>query len=135
MRGWRGSGARRTGLAGAAQAGIGKDDVDAAKPAAGGGTGGLIFANAGVAEFRPLEAVDDDHFDRPFAINARGVLRTVPKAAPVLHDEASVIPTTSGAKVIGMPAPSVCAGTKAAVRALARRLSAAASGSMPSRPV
>jgi NAD(P)-dependent dehydrogenase (short-subunit alcohol dehydrogenase family) len=84
----------------------------------------IVFANAGVAEFRPLEAVDDDHFDRQFAINVRGALRTVQKAAPVLNDGASIILTTSGANEVGMPATSVYAATKAAVRSMARTLSA-----------
>jgi NAD(P)-dependent dehydrogenase (short-subunit alcohol dehydrogenase family) len=84
----------------------------------------IVFANAGVAEFRPLEAVDDDHFDRLFAINVKGALKTVQKAAPVLNDGASIVLTTSGANEIGMPASAVYAATKAATRSLARTLSA-----------
>jgi NAD(P)-dependent dehydrogenase (short-subunit alcohol dehydrogenase family) len=84
----------------------------------------IVFANAGVAEFLPIEAADDKHFDKLFDINVKGVLKTVRQAVPVLNDGASIILTTSGANEIGMPGSSVYSATKAAVRSFARTFSA-----------
>jgi NAD(P)-dependent dehydrogenase (short-subunit alcohol dehydrogenase family) len=36
----------------------------------------IVFANAGVAEFVPLGAVTEEHFDKLFNINVRGTLFT-----------------------------------------------------------
>lgn len=84
----------------------------------------IVFANAGVAEFMPLEAINDEHFDRLFDVNVKGVLLTVQQALPVLNDKASIVLTTSGVNKIGLPASSVYSATKAAVRSFARTLSA-----------
>jgi NAD(P)-dependent dehydrogenase (short-subunit alcohol dehydrogenase family) len=84
----------------------------------------VVFANAGVAEFRPLEAIDNDHFTRQFDINVKGVLSTVQQALPVLNNPASIVLTTSGVNKIGLPMSSVYSATKAAVRSFARTLSA-----------
>jgi NAD(P)-dependent dehydrogenase (short-subunit alcohol dehydrogenase family) len=84
----------------------------------------VVFANAGVAEFMPLADVTDEHFDRQFDINVKGVLRTVQYALPVLNDGASIVLTTSGVNKIGLPGSSVYSATKAAVRSFARTLSA-----------
>lgn len=84
----------------------------------------VLFANAGVAEFVPISAMTAEHFDRLFDINVKGVLHTVVKAQPVLHDGASIVLTTSGANELGMPGASVYSATKAAVRSFARTLSA-----------
>lgn len=83
----------------------------------------VIFANAGVAEFVPLDGVSDAHFDKLFDINVKGALKTVQRANGTLADGASIILTTSGANEIGMPGSSVYSATKAAVRSFARSLS------------
>ncbi len=51
----------------------------------------VLFANAGVAPFVPFRAVTEEHFDRLFNINVRGLFFTVHKALPLLSDGASVI--------------------------------------------
>lgn len=84
----------------------------------------ILFANAGVAEFLPLEAANDGHIDRLFDINVKGAFKTVQKALPTLADGASIILTTSGANEIGLPGASIYSATKAAVRSFARTLSA-----------
>jgi NAD(P)-dependent dehydrogenase (short-subunit alcohol dehydrogenase family) len=84
----------------------------------------VVFANAGVAEFLPVEMANDDHFDKLFDINVKGVLKTVQHAVPVLNDGASIVLTTSSANEIGMPGASVYSATKAAVRSFARTFSA-----------
>jgi NAD(P)-dependent dehydrogenase (short-subunit alcohol dehydrogenase family) len=84
----------------------------------------VVFANAGVAEFVPLEAVNDAHYAKVMDINVKGVILTVQQALPVLNAGASVILTTSGVNKIGMPGSSVYTATKAAVRSFARTWSA-----------
>jgi len=40
----------------------------------------VVFANAGVAEFAPLDKITEEHFDKLFDINVKGTLFTVQKA-------------------------------------------------------
>jgi NAD(P)-dependent dehydrogenase (short-subunit alcohol dehydrogenase family) len=54
----------------------------------------------------------------------KGVLATVQQALPVLNNPASIVLTTSGVNKIGLPGSSVYSATKAAVRSMARTLSA-----------
>lgn len=84
----------------------------------------VIFVNAGVAEFVPMDQASDAHFDKLFAINVKGAFKTVQKANASLNNNASIILTTSGANEIGMAGASVYSATKAAVRSFARSFSA-----------
>jgi NAD(P)-dependent dehydrogenase (short-subunit alcohol dehydrogenase family) len=80
----------------------------------------VLFANAGVGEFVPLESVTEEHFDQTFNINVRGTLFTVQKALPLLKDGSSIILTGSVAGAKGTPAFGVYAASKAAVRSFVR---------------
>jgi NAD(P)-dependent dehydrogenase (short-subunit alcohol dehydrogenase family) len=80
----------------------------------------ILFANAGGGEFAALGAVTEAHFDRTFNTNVRGTLFTVQKALPLLRPGASVILTGSTAGIKGIPAFSVYAASKAAIRSFAR---------------
>ncbi|MFT5088873.1 MAG: NAD(P)-dependent dehydrogenase (short-subunit alcohol dehydrogenase family) [Planctomycetota bacterium] len=84
----------------------------------------VLVANAGVAQFAPLEGSDEAHFDQLSDINFKGAFFTVQKAQPHLNDGASVVLTSSAVNQMGMPNTSVYSATKAAVRSLARTLSA-----------
>jgi len=84
----------------------------------------IVFANAGVAEFHPIEAIDDDHFNKIFNINVNGKLKTVQRSLGVLSDKASIILTSSSANQKGVATTSVYSASKAAVRSLVRTLSA-----------
>ncbi|CAM4065165.1 3-oxoacyl-ACP reductase [Bordetella bronchialis] len=68
----------------------------------------------------PLGAITEEHFDRIFGTNVRGVLFTVQKALPLLVDGASVILTSSTASVMGTANFSVYSASKAAVRNFVR---------------
>src|SRR5215469_8783603 len=57
----------------------------------------ILFANAGLWEFAPLEAITEDHFDKIFGVNVKGILFTVQKALPLFQDGGSIIMTGSGA--------------------------------------
>jgi NAD(P)-dependent dehydrogenase (short-subunit alcohol dehydrogenase family) len=80
----------------------------------------IVFANAGGGTFAPLGKISEEHFDKTFDVNVKGVLFTVQKALPLLKDGASIILTSSTTGSKGTPALSVYSATKAAVRNFAR---------------
>jgi NAD(P)-dependent dehydrogenase (short-subunit alcohol dehydrogenase family) len=80
----------------------------------------VIFANAGGGEFAPLGAITEEHYQRTFDTNVKGVLFTVQKALPLLRDGASIVLNASTTSISGTPAFSVYSATKAAVRNFAR---------------
>ncbi len=80
----------------------------------------ILFANAGIGEFAPLGAITEEHFDRIFDTNVKGLLFTVQKALPLLREGGAIILNASIVASKGMPAFSVYSATKAAVRSFAR---------------
>jgi len=80
----------------------------------------VLFANAGGGEMVPLGAISEEHYQRTFDTNVKGVLFTVQKALPLLKDGAAIILTSSTTSISGTPAFSVYSATKAAVRNFAR---------------
>jgi NAD(P)-dependent dehydrogenase (short-subunit alcohol dehydrogenase family) len=81
----------------------------------------ILFANAGVGEFSPLGAITEEHFDKTFDTNVKGLLFTVQKALPLFRDGGSIILNASITGSTGFsPALSVYSATKAAVRSFAR---------------
>jgi NAD(P)-dependent dehydrogenase (short-subunit alcohol dehydrogenase family) len=81
----------------------------------------ILFANAGVGEFAQLGEISEEHFDKIFNINVKGVLFTVQKALPLFqNDGGSIILNTSIAASKGLEAFSVYYASKAAIRSFAR---------------
>jgi NAD(P)-dependent dehydrogenase (short-subunit alcohol dehydrogenase family) len=80
----------------------------------------ILYANAGIAEGAPLSEVTEEHFDRQFDINVKGVLFTVQKALPLLSEGAAVILSSSVVGSKGFVGRSVYSATKAALRSFAR---------------
>ena len=80
----------------------------------------IVFANAGIGEFAPLGQITEEHFDKHFAVNVKGLLFTVQNALPLLAEGGSVILNASIVGTKGFPAFSVYSATKAAVRSFAR---------------
>jgi NAD(P)-dependent dehydrogenase (short-subunit alcohol dehydrogenase family) len=80
----------------------------------------IVFANAGLGEFRSLGEITEEHFDKLFNINVKGVLFTVQKAIPLLNDGASIILTGSVGSIKGTPGFWVYGATKAAIRNFVR---------------
>ena len=80
----------------------------------------IVFANAGLAEMAPLEAVTEEHFDKIFNVNVKGALFTVQKALPLLNAGGSIILTGSVASAKGTPAFAVYGASKAAIRNFVR---------------
>ena len=84
----------------------------------------VLYLNAGIAIFEPLELVTEDTFDKQFNINVKGLLFNIQQALPLLNKGASIIMTTSAVDRKGLPSTSVYSATKAAVRSYARTLAA-----------
>jgi NAD(P)-dependent dehydrogenase (short-subunit alcohol dehydrogenase family) len=84
----------------------------------------VLFINAGVGKFVPLESVTEEFFDSIMDINFKGAYFTIQKALPLLNDNASIVLNASINAYIGMPNSSVYAASKAALITLARTLSA-----------
>src|SRR5580693_10428505 len=80
----------------------------------------VLFANAGGGEFAPLGQITEEHFDKAFDSNVKGLLFSVQKALPLMPDGASIILNASIVSIKGMEAFSVYSATKAAVRSFAR---------------
>ncbi len=81
----------------------------------------ILFNNAGVAKFVPLEHVDAAHYEEQFNINVRGLIDVTQQALPHLKKNGGVI--LNNASVVGddpMANGSVYSATKAAVIALGR---------------
>jgi len=83
----------------------------------------VLFVNAGIGKFAPVDTVTEEFFDSIMDINFKGAYFTIQKALPLLSDNASIILNTSISANIGMPNTSVYAASKAALMTLARTLS------------
>jgi NAD(P)-dependent dehydrogenase (short-subunit alcohol dehydrogenase family) len=80
----------------------------------------VLVVNAGFYESGTLGEITEEHFDKTFDTNVRGVLFAVQKALPLLVKGSSVILIGSVASIKGFPSFSVYDATKAAVRSFAR---------------
>ena len=76
----------------------------------------ILFANAGIAQFAPLGEISEEHFDKIFGINVKGLLFTVQKALPIFQDGGSIILNASIGSSKGFEDTSVYSATKAAVQ-------------------
>jgi NAD(P)-dependent dehydrogenase (short-subunit alcohol dehydrogenase family) len=84
----------------------------------------VLFVNAGIGKFVPVEDVTEELFDSIMDVNFKGAYFTIQRALPLLSDDASIVLNASINAYIGMPNSSVYAASKAALITLARTLSA-----------
>jgi len=84
----------------------------------------ILFANAGIGKFIPLEGTTEQDYDEMFDINAKGSYFTIQKALPHLNNGASIILNTSVVSHEGIANGSVYAATKAAMRSFTRSIAA-----------
>jgi len=80
----------------------------------------IVFANAGTGEFAALGQITEEHFDKQFDLNVKGLLFTVQKVLPLLQSGGSIVLNASIVATKGNQAFSVYSATKAAVRSFAR---------------
>ncbi|MFM2089612.1 MAG: hypothetical protein RLZZ127_101 [Planctomycetota bacterium] len=86
------------------------------------GTIDSLFVNAGLGEFRPLEASDEAYYDHVMGVNLKGAYFTVQLLAPLIANPGTVVLNTSIAGEVGFPNFSVYSASKAGLRSLARTL-------------
>ena len=80
----------------------------------------VLAVNAGVYEFGTFGEITEEHFDKTFNTNVRGLLFAVQKALPLLTRGSSVILIGSMVSIKGFASCSVYNASKAAVRSFAR---------------
>lgn len=84
----------------------------------------VVFANAGTAKPGPFEHVSEEDFDVGVDTNLKGTFFTVQKLLPLMTAGGSVVLNTSIQGSKGWPGFTIYAATKAAIRSLARTLTA-----------
>ncbi|MEM6454931.1 MAG: SDR family oxidoreductase [Acidobacteriota bacterium] len=84
----------------------------------------VLVANAGATRPVPLTEVDEAFFDEMSDLNFKGAFFTVQRALPHLNDGASVVLVSSICNQLALDGMSVYSAAKAAVRSLARTMSA-----------
>jgi NAD(P)-dependent dehydrogenase (short-subunit alcohol dehydrogenase family) len=84
----------------------------------------ILFANAGIAWFAPIEQVDEAFFDAHFNTNVKGLFFTIKKLLPLVNNGGTIVLNASAVIHKGFENSSVYSATKGAVRSFARTLSA-----------
>lgn len=79
----------------------------------------VLFLNAGIASFAPLEQATEAEFDAQFNINVKGVFFTLQKLLPHLANGSSVIVTSSTNSTAAAVGSSIYSATKAALNKIA----------------
>ncbi|WP_220377541.1 SDR family oxidoreductase [Paraburkholderia sp. BL6669N2] len=84
----------------------------------------ILFANAGVAFVTPLGKTTEEQFDKLMDINVKGTFFTIQAVEPIMREGGSIILNTAWLNQVGAPGRGALSASKAAVRSLARTLSA-----------
>lgn len=84
----------------------------------------VLFINAGVASFAPVESATEAHYDAIMNVNVKGTFFTVQKFIPLLNEGASVILNTSVNASLGAYNSGVYSASKGALLSLNRVLAA-----------
>ena len=84
----------------------------------------VLFVNAGIVHFAPVEAADEAHWDQTLGVNLKGPFFLAQKALPWLGKGASVVFTSSIVGRKGLPTTAAYSASKAGLAALARVLAA-----------
>ena len=80
----------------------------------------IVVVSAGMVEHATIDTATPEHFDKTFAINARGAFFTVQKALPLMRNGGSIVLVSSGLHLKGLPEHGVYAASKAALRSFSR---------------
>lgn len=80
----------------------------------------VVFANAGMHEIVPLEAINETHYESLFGLNVKGIIFTVQKALPLMTSGGTIVLNGSIAGSKAYPGQSLYNASKAAVRSFAR---------------
>ena len=83
-----------------------------------------LFVNAGVGKFVPFDQVTEAFYDEIMNVNVKGVFFTVQKALPLMGSGSAVVLNASVNAHKGMPGTTVYGPAKAAVKNMAKTMSA-----------
>jgi len=83
-----------------------------------------LFVNAGVGKFVPFDQVTEAFYDEIMNVNVKGVFFTVQKALPLMGPGSAVVLNASVNAHKGMPGTTVYGPAKAAVKNMAKTMSA-----------
>jgi len=87
------------------------------------GRADILVNNAGVYEFKPLQEITEEHFDRHFNLNVRGLVFTTQAAVKAFGEKGgSVINIGSVVSQLAPPGGSVYSATKGAVDVITKSL-------------
>jgi NAD(P)-dependent dehydrogenase (short-subunit alcohol dehydrogenase family) len=84
----------------------------------------VLFVNAGIGKFAPVEQTTEALYDEVMDINFKGAFFTIQKALPLLKDGGAIVINTSVVSRKAIPTWSVYSASKAALRSLTRTLAA-----------
>ncbi|MFI1237139.1 glucose 1-dehydrogenase [Nocardia salmonicida] len=84
----------------------------------------LLFANAGIGSFQPIDQVTGALFDQVIGSNLKGAFFTIQKVLPLLPDHAAIVINASFGLHRGVPGAALYSASKAAVHNLTRTLAA-----------
>lgn len=82
----------------------------------------VLFVNAGIGGFAPVEAVTEPFWDDIHSVNLRGAFFAMQRALPHLRDGGAVVVTGSIGSIAAVPGNVVYAAAKAGLRAATRIL-------------
>lgn len=82
----------------------------------------VLFVNAGVGKFLPIQAADEAHFDDIFNVNVKGLYFTIQTLLPIINEGGSIILNASVVAHQGIGSGSVYSASKAAVLNLGKTL-------------
>jgi len=80
----------------------------------------ILFINAGIGSFFPIESATEQQFDQIMNVNYKDAYFTLSKFIPLLQDGASVILLSSISATTGMANSSIYAASKASLNILAQ---------------
>jgi len=85
----------------------------------------VLFVNAGIGAFLPIEKVTERDWEEIIGVNLKGVFFTVQKALPMMKAGGSIVITSSIGGRMGIPTNSVYAASKAGLNAFNQSLAKA----------
>ncbi|MDJ1484307.1 SDR family oxidoreductase [Cytophagaceae bacterium YF14B1] len=80
----------------------------------------VLFLNAGIAFFSPIEYTSENEFDAIFDTNVKGTFFLLQKFIPLLNEGASVIILASGNTALNMPGSAAYTASKTALLHIAK---------------
>ena len=80
----------------------------------------VLVTSSGISEPATVDAISEEHFDRTFDLNVRGMVFTVQRAVPLMPSGGTIVLIGSIAGSIGTPGYGTYGASKAAVRSYAR---------------